>query len=197
MNTRLPSEIDFWASSEDCWPVVGFGVEVKPSTIFGAGLGAFATKSYKSGDTYDGILRDKTQVINARSVKRSGATDRNTSSHILKLPRSSACVFGLTVPSWGRGAGSFCNHSSSNQNAKIQCVIPKSSRQLQLSYFGAAAFDAEFKQYPIALIQATKDIAEGEEIFVKYGRSTCDRLGISGDDLSSEVGLVFGIERSP
>lgn len=135
-------------------------MEVRPSTIAGAGWGAFATRRYKRGETvavYGGVrgLRDPIYTMQCGSVYRSAADPSgklrwNTGTmspamHALPPPesRSSDLVGVAYVPGDGvTNMTRFINHQSPGANLRIG------------------------KQF---CLQAHRTIEAGDELLFNYG----------------------------
>ena len=140
------------------------GVEVRPSSIFGAGMGLFATKFFAKGDAiteYDGEIIDRRQAEHLASLRRD--------THIRSLSRHSL-VDGLKVPISGRGGGSFANDVKGMYNAnfcKVEEVIP-----------GYPDPRSGLRDMTRIFLRALRDIHPGEEIFIDYQKGTRERMGI-------------------
>lgn len=148
-SSRLPQKIRNAAT-------VGNGVEVRPSTIPGAGNGLFATRRFERLDIvtmYDGELAD------AAECRADKERDPKSVSHYRSTRHGGVVIKGLRDPlaARGRGGGSFANHTwvASERNATLETDYlekPVDGRQ------------------HVGYIQATRDIQPGEEIFIDYGR---------------------------
>lgn len=119
-------------------------VDIRPSTIPGAGLGLFALQEFKNNDLivpYKGELLTKDQVD-----ERYGA---GLAKFVLQINKNtyidSAC---------SRGTGSFINTNPGNNNSRFSV------------YSGRGGYP------PGASVRATKQIHIGAEIFVDYGEQT-------------------------
>lgn len=119
-------------------------LDIRQSTIPGAGLGLFALKEFKSGDIitpYHGDLIDKEQMDDRYGEGLAPfAIEINRNTFI-----DSAC---------SRGTGSFINTNPGHNNARFSV------------YSGRAGHP------PSATIKATKRILPDQEIFVDYGPDT-------------------------
>lgn len=123
-------------------------VDIRPSTIPGAGLGLFALKEFKKDDL---IAPYKGEIITkAQMDERYGdglakyALQINKNTYI-----DSACQ---------RGTASFINTNPRKNNARFSV------------YSGRSGYP------PGASVRATKTIPEGAEIFVDYGPDTARYL---------------------
>lgn len=122
-------------------------VDIRPSTIPGAGLGLFALQEFKSGELiapYKGEILTRAQMNERYDLEDGGlapyALQINANTFI-----DSAC---------SRGTGAFINTKPRHNNARFSV------------YSGRAGHP------PSASVRATKRIAPGEEIFVDYGPRT-------------------------
>lgn len=117
-----------------------FGVEVRPSTIEGAGLGLFALQEFKKGDT---IVPYEGEIISEAEFQR---RYREHPSQYALVLKKHTYVDGTCV----RGVGSLINTG----------VRKKDNN---------ANFSVSTKNGLRASVKATKTIHEGDEIFVDYG----------------------------
>jgi hypothetical protein len=148
-NSRLPEKIRNAAT-------VGNGVEVRPSTIPGAGNGLFATRRFERLDIvtmYDGELAD------AADCRADRERDPGSVTHYRSTRHGGVVIKGLRDPlaAQKRGGGSFANHAwvASERNATLETDFlekPVNGRQ------------------HVGYIQATRAILPGEEILIDYGR---------------------------
>ena len=146
---------------------VGEALDVRTSTISGAGRGLFARKCFEPGDvitTYDGHVSHNVFAPPAH------ARDDRTGffSHLHSIRGSEFVVWGFVYPTQGRGLGSFANHSAS-PNASIV------TRSHQFPYVNVQNCP-DLKQH-LAVV-ATLNIQIDEEIFVTYPPHTRARLNI-------------------
>ena len=140
---------------------------VAQSRLPNAGLGLFSRQVFAPGSiltVYDGVVQDKLFLERAHDTYGDQAY-----SHAHAIPGTSYTVVGLKCITFGRGLGSFANHSSAN-NARI---VTKRGRY---PYFNAQ--ECPFLDRFLAL-QATQQIENTDEIYVRYPKSTLCRLGIS------------------
>ncbi len=77
----------------------------------------------------------------------------------------------------GRGGGSFANHNS-KPNANFDLYSNSHFGDKWHVYFGDDVNSPTNTSHRIVVIVAKEHIDEGEEIFIRYGRSTRDRMGI-------------------
>lgn len=122
-------------------------VDIRPSTIPGAGLGLFALQEFKADDLiapYKGELLTLAQMNERYHLEDGGlapyALQINANTFV-----DSAC---------SRGTASFINTKPRHNNARFSV------------YSGRAGHP------PSASVRATKRIAPGQEIFVDYGPRT-------------------------
>lgn len=126
---------------------VGNGIEIKPSTIEGAGLGLFARIPFNQGDyitEYDGTVMNKDV---AKSLPREQTTH-------FRSRDSSSVIAGFKDPeaALGWGGASFANDRRSSENNSKFCQF----------------YDKEIASYRVFLM-ATKRIEVGDEICASYG----------------------------
>ena len=142
------------------------GVDVRSSTIHLAGLGLFSERHFCARDvitTYDGHVVHCTRFPKAFQVSTESAY-----SHFCSISGSEFLIAGLRYAADGRGMGSFANHKYV-ANARL------SSRFGWFPYFGH--FGCIGLDMHVVLI-ATKSIQPNEEIFIRYSKHSCTRLGI-------------------
>ena len=163
-------------------PVIGAGVAVRKSAVPGAGMGLFAAQSFEVGDpitVYDGLLVHKTAVKKPTNVQSA------EQSHYLAVKQSDLVVQGLTCVIMGRGGGSFANHSF-EPNARLDLFSNSKYGANWHVYFGDDVTASTNSSHRIVVLVAKVPIPKGEEIFIKYSRSTCERMGISAGEGESE-----------
>lgn len=141
--------------------VIGDGVEVRASTIAGAGFGLFATRDYGVGDAvseYDGevIAWDEGQEL-----RKLGE-----GYHIGGLETYYTCIDGrgLKPNDFGRGGGSFANDGCAEIKANVEFFKDKHNK------FEAGGRRTGIARPVYLFIVAKRAIVSGEEIFVSYGR---------------------------
>ena len=149
-------------------PMLGFGpgqgLFVDLSTIANAGHGLFSDVLFVPGDIitlYDGIA---VHNIHANFASK----DNGDLSHACKVKGTEYLVLGLRYVIQRRGLGSFANHSNAN-NAVI------ATKNIPVRYFNQHS--CPFLRRCI-VIKAIAPIFPGDEIFVRYSRSTLARLSI-------------------
>lgn len=121
----------------------------------GAGLGVFATQFIARGSLITWYAG--TYLWNPR------AEELGTASHVRTVLHGFLAIDGIREPVHGAGAGSFVNAASR-----------------------AARVNARYRVDDVALrvaIVATRDIAEGEEVLVTYGRDYWRRNNVVPIDL--------------
>jgi SET domain-containing protein len=123
------------------------GIEIRKSRIPNAGLGLFATQNFKKSrliTEYQGKLISRAEAVNTENP-----------SHICCLVAQHSYIDGLRIPRKGAGGGSFANDAmdSKKNNAKYT----KRWREKMGRY--------------VLYLQATKDIRNGEEIYVSYDKT--------------------------
>lgn len=116
-------------------------VEIRPSSIEGAGLGLFAVEDFQKGDF---IVPYEGEFINEAELNRRYGDD--TAKYALKVSKNvyidSAC---------SRGTGAFINQATKKTNNN------------------AALFRGTSRRPQDSSVRALKAIKAGEEIFVSYG----------------------------
>lgn len=128
---------------------MGDGVYLAPSTLDGAGLGLFAGKAFPRlalVTRFDGELIDRDEALRRREAGRD--------SHIRTLSLMSTYIDGrFPAPQEetmaGRGGASMVNDGAPN---------------------GVANNTQFVKRGDAVYLQATRDVAKGEELLVSYGR---------------------------
>jgi SET domain-containing protein len=131
------------------FPVLGGNdIEVKTSTIKGAGNGLFAMRHFRKNEVitfYDGDLIDWKEAMDLRKD--------NNSTHVRTIHFGHCAIDGLKLPKSGRGGGSFANDGTKDT-------------------LNNSAFKIHFqKEYAkdVVFLKATRAIMIGEEIFLNYG----------------------------
>jgi hypothetical protein len=159
--------------------VIGSGVEVKKSTIAGAGRGLFAAVAFNVGEyvtEYDGELISWNEAVERRAAGRA--------SHIRTLESQHCAIDGRELePRSGRGGASFINDSKDGRvNVKfvtLTCLKGCERSADRLSNRGSeaagvvGALRSNAATYVAAntkrcFVKALKPIGIGEEIFVSY-----------------------------
>lgn len=123
---------------------VGHGLEVRPSSIVGAGLGLFATRRFAAGAWVTVYAGQRISMQEARRRR-----DAGRSTHICAYGGS--VMDGLREPVNAAGCGSFANHSGT-PNA-------------------AYGIPAALATLGTICVRALRDILVGDEITCDYGRS--------------------------
>ena len=142
------------------------GVDVRSSTILVAGLGLFSERTFRAREvltTYDGHVLHCTRFPRALH-----ASTVSANSHVCSISGSDFVIAGLRYAVNGRGMGSFANHMY-NANARL---ASRFGRYPYFGHFGSVGLDMH-----VVLI-ATKTIQPNEEIFIRYSKHSCTRLGI-------------------
>jgi hypothetical protein len=146
--------------------VIGDGLEVKPSTIPGAGNGLFCTVPFRKNEyvtQYSGLEISGTALESALREERAALKrGRDPHSHTLSINCHKAIVGLSAIPATsGQGGGSYANDARERgrNNTEYQ--------RLQLS--GATE---------LIVLRATRDITEGEEILVHYGDDYWKKRGL-------------------
>ena len=150
-------------------PRLGFScgkeLYVDVSTLPDAGYGLFSNTFFVPGDTislYDGIVIDKSEAGAAASC------DARSQTHTCAIRGTEYRILGLRFTLRGRGLGSFANHSPRN-NAALRV------KRIKVRYFNHLY--CPFLDSCVVL-EACEYISPGQEILVKYSRSTLIRLDI-------------------
>ena len=181
---RSRKPIGAWTRLAQSAPsVIGAGVVIRPSRQPGLGLGLFAERRFDAGDTitvYDGVLVHKTAVRKPSNV----ADPRQT--HYLAVKQSDLVVQGLMFPLLGRGGGSFANHRA-DSNAKLLLVSNSLYGADWHVYFGDDVNSPANASARIVVLVAKETIAVDDEIFIRYGRLTCARMGIGEQEASADL----------
>lgn len=124
---------------------IGDGLEVRASTIAGAGNGLFADRDFVRNEIvtkYDGPI----------AMVPATLPPKEEMSHWASLIPRHWVVQGLRSPIAGRGGGSFINHVASRANTEFV-----KNNQAGHAFYGI-------------YIKARRAIKKGEEIFLTYGR---------------------------
>jgi hypothetical protein len=125
-------------------------VTVKSSTIANAGNGVFTTAlgSYREGDfitQFCGTLMNEQQVLDKQ----------HNAQHTMYCSTFTAqYLSGLTVPTVGKGVGSFVNRRDEQHESNAKCVLRYAKTENESVW-----------------IVAVKDIKPGSELFIPYGNS--------------------------
>jgi len=130
-------------------PVVGGGVEVRPSGIIGAGNGLFAARAFGKGD----VVTFVDGPVVSDSVVRSRDPSLNT--HVRTLMSHFLVVDALRSPQQGKGGGSFANDPLDKESINVRFEV-------------CDCTDAE-RFGKVVVLRALRAIDSGEEIFVSYG----------------------------
>ena len=151
-------------------PLLGFGsgdiLRIDRSTVPNAGHGLFSNRHFMPGDAislYDGIVLDKINFTPAHKHKA------GTSQHACKIKGTEYVVLGFQFAFSGRGLGSFANHSTQN-NARI------ATKSYSVRYLNHHC--CPFLRRCL-VAEAILPISPGDEIFVKYSKTTLVRLNIA------------------
>jgi hypothetical protein len=142
--------------------VVGSGLEVKTSTIVGAGLGLFTKLPIKKGQwitEYSGTVIERDEADRLKSKKKH--------SHIRVLEYQGRCMNGFRNPAdaIGLGGASFANdarHGPFTNNATFKNCTDNTRR-----------LDGKKKvrsAMPRCVLIAKVDIPANSEIFISYGK---------------------------
>ena len=141
-------------------------LDVRSSTIALAGLGLFAERIFRVREvvtTYDGHVVHCTRF--PRAFQASG---ERAFSHFCSISGSDFVIAGLRYAVDGRGMGSFANHRYT-ANARL---VSRFGQYPYLGHFGCIGLDMH------VVIIAVKTIHPNEEIFIRYSKLSCTRLGI-------------------
>ena len=145
---------------------LGRGVDVRASTRPHSGLGLFAERSFRPSEvvtTYDGHAVHCTRYPRAYHTLNEGAY-----SHFCTISGSEFVIAGLRYAVDGRGMGSFANHrydANARLSSRLGCYP-------YLGHFGCVGLDMH------VVVVATKTIHSNDEIFIRYSKNSCARLGI-------------------
>lgn len=133
---------------------IGDGVEVKASTIHGAGRGLFATKRFKKGNIiteFDGEIISRDEALRRRLARED--------SHIAGLDFDTQ-IDGINVQAVdGKGGASFANDPRDTKRVNAKKV------ENQVIHGVIRTGEPTLTR---AFLEATKQIDEGDEIFVDY-----------------------------
>ena len=148
---------------------IGYGIQVKPSTIPNAGLGLFATKNFKKNELiteYDG------RIIDNETAKEVQRTNLLASFHFVGLTLGHSVIDGIKIPILGRGGASFANDSMNHP--------PYNAKFFRTNILMSDLPDQRTGNLELTrlFLKALRNIAKGEEIFVDYGHSTRRRMEI-------------------
>lgn len=124
---------------------VGHGLEVKPSTISGAGMGLFCTQAFKRNSYitfYDGETITRGQALERRS--------RGKDTHIRSVGLMGDCIDGYTGATVRPGCGGASLANDGLLPEKNNCRLENSNG--------------------IAWLRANQDISVGEELLCSYGK---------------------------
>jgi len=138
----------------------------KKSSIPNSGDGLFATRAFSKGEAvtwYDGDLVFVLKVKGKMNTEKKGVYW----SHWRSVPEHDLVVRGIRRGFGafeGRGGASLANHDRNRQN----CSFKNSTK------FVSMFFEDDFQWWPVRLmlLVATRDIFEGDEVFVDYGVSS-------------------------
>ena len=145
---------------------LGHGVEFRLSSIPDSGDGLFATKRFNQGDAitwYDGDLKHVLKIVGKEQL---GTEARKQWSHWRSVPELDFVVRGIKRGMGafdGRGGASIANHCPQKQNCALRHGVKT------ISMF--CEDDFQWWQVRPTLLIATRDVLEGEELFVDYGPS--------------------------
>lgn len=141
--------------------VIGDGLEVKQSTIPGAGLGLFATRTFRKNHAitqYIGV------IISAQEARRIRVQNSLSTSHMASLTSTEIIDASNEIPRKGKPGGVFANHQKS-PNAYL-CVETKTNVSGRI---------LRYKNDPRLIASCTlwlvaNDNIECGEIFLNYGK---------------------------
>lgn len=155
--------------------VVGDGLEIKISTIPGAGGGLFATREFAKNEWvtfYDG------RVISHEEAKELEKTP-GAVSHVRKVSSMHSMIDGLRdaqlAMDENRGGGSFINDAKdvkNGNNAEWMTIDIEQVKKIMTSYTNTSLYtimDKLSRAGGIVIIKALRVIPAGREIFVSYG----------------------------
>lgn len=127
---------------------IGDGVEVRESTIPGAGYGLFAARAFARNEFITWMDGEEISRTEALARARAGRA-----SHMRTLVYGFSALDGIREPVAGAGGVSFANHPPSGTKPSAVFVNKEDHTGVAMQIF----------------LRATRDIATGEEIFVSYG----------------------------
>lgn len=131
--------------------VVGNGIDVRDSTLPGAGLGAFATRHYDRNELV-------TEYVGNLLMDKRDAAALETQTHVIHA--EGVTIDGLKVYEEGKGAGSFANDP----------VNPARHNVIPVTLDGDAHLNKIY-------LKATRDIDVGDELFYSYGATRRVAMG--------------------
>jgi hypothetical protein len=124
------------------------GAKVQPSTIPNAGRGVFATRPFVKGSLV-------TEFAGESITRDEALVRREQGDHLyIRSLDWNTLVDGVKEPVEGRGLGSLCNDG----------ILPQHNNCVYKRYW-----HSQYCRYQLVL-KATRDIMEGEEFLVSYGR---------------------------
>jgi len=158
-------------------PVVGGGVEVRPSRIAGAGNGLFASRAFAKGDVVTFV---DGPVVSDSEVRKRDKRDPSLNTHVVTLMSHFLVVDALRSPQEGRGGGSFAND-------------PLHDRKLSNVQFEVCDCRDPERFNKVVVLRALRDIEQGEEILVSYGPGYWRRFpGVAAAALESSLPPSIG-----
>jgi hypothetical protein len=156
--------------------VVGQGLQIKESTINGAGLGVFTVGPIGAGQViteYYGAYVEWKEAKGRESSHMRALFPMRLSIDGLYMSDGKTKITNPSTQLHGYGAAAFSNDARSEEenNAEFQTVHSESNRKAIDDYLSGSArcdWTAEPGESKVILV-AIKDIGAGEEIFVSYG----------------------------
>ncbi len=159
--------------------VVGDGrIEIRESTIQGAGLGLFARTTFRRGDP---ITEYYGQIITREEAleRRARGQDSHIRSHIGiewsidgQFTRRGEPITDARVELEGRGAGALANDKARGANAEITFVDCSENVRRFRDFRRGKTKVRLLPEHRITYLRALRTIKPGEEIFVNYGAAT-------------------------
>jgi SET domain-containing protein len=127
---------------------IAYNMEVKASTIPGAGLGLFTLTDLQAGD-FVALYHSDVRLVQG---------EEKNNDYCLEIPPDlhAGVMFMIDASDVGSTLGRYANDS--------RCSLPN----------GSYAFQPTPEGYMIPFIKASRAIRAGEEIFVAYGQSYWD-----------------------
>lgn len=143
--------------------VVGHGVEVRISSIPGAGNGLFATRAFRRHEWITGM---DGVVFGGPDRDRENVARGHPWSHFRQVLHGNLWLDGIRMPNppAGVGGGSYANDRSYNVTTGTVAVKSNNNACYEMVY------DPTLPTVPVTFLRAVKDILPGEEVTVNYGR---------------------------
>jgi hypothetical protein len=188
------AELAAWRAS---WATLGNGIEVRQSTIAGAGLGVFATRAFAAGELV-------TQYAYTALVD---ATEAKGDYKLSSFGNTGRVFLGVEEPRAGLGGGSFVNDTldlaasavATDEDATVaihyvRTRTPTCEDVAIVTRRQRASMRTEqvaIGQHGVAL-RALVPIAAGDELFMSYGNAYWTRYVLARvDAIRAAEGIVF------